>query len=233
MRQDEQTTPAGSVDLSSTSVPIRAREYSLRRFSTLPPQAIVIAASTGGTQALLTLLQNAEHYLAKLPVFIVLHVQASFTSSIITQIRNATSLKVHVPAHGEGPKPGELYLAPGNLHMRLLRMGDMPVICHADLPPENFCKPSADVLFRSAAQTYGAGTLAVVLTGMGSDGLAGSRAIVEAGGSVIVQDEATSVVWGMPGAVAQEGLAAAIQPVDKLGQTVSSLILRTAGRGAA
>jgi two-component system chemotaxis response regulator CheB len=211
----------------------RRHDYALRRFSTTPPQALVIAASTGGTQAIVTLLHAAAHYISRLPVFIVLHVQASFTSSIIAQIQAATGLTVRVPAHGEGPKPGEVYLAPGNLHMRLLRMGDMPVICHADLPPENFCKPSADVLFRSAAQTYGAGTLAVVLTGMGADGLAGSRAVVEAGGSVIVQDEATSVVWGMPGAVAENGLAAAIQPIDKLGQTIASLILRTTARGAA
>jgi two-component system chemotaxis response regulator CheB len=227
MNPDQSGTSAGS------SPPVRRHDYRLRRFSTTAPQALVIAASTGGTQALLTLLRSATHYISRLPVFIVLHVQASFTSSIIAQIQSSTGLPVRVPAHGEGPKPGELYLAPGNLHMRLLRMGDMPVICHADLPPENFCKPSADVLFRSAAQTYGAGTLAVVLTGMGADGLVGARAVVEAGGSVIVQDEATSVVWGMPGAVAEDGLAAAIQPIDKLGQTIASLILRTATRGAA
>jgi two-component system chemotaxis response regulator CheB len=226
MQPEQADTSAGA------SPSARRHDYSLRRFSTVPPQALVIAASTGGTQALLTLLRSAAHYLARVPVFIVLHVQASFTSSIIAQIRSSTGLPARVPAHGEGPKPGEIYLAPGNLHMRLLRMGDMPVICHADLPPENFCKPSADVLFRSAAQTYAGATLAVVLTGMGSDGLAGSRAIVEAGGSVLVQDEATSVVWGMPGAVAQEGLAAAIQPIDKLGQTIASVILRTSARGA-
>lgn len=212
--------------------PVRGKEISLRRFSTVAPQALVIAASTGGTQALLTFLAGVSDYLSRLPVFIVLHVQASFTGSIISQIQAATRLGVRVPQHGEGPKPGELYLAPGSMHMRLLRMGDMPVICHADGPPENFCKPSADVLFRSAAQTYGGATLGVVLTGMGCDGLAGSRAIVEAGGSIVVQDEATSVVWGMPGAVALEGLAAAVQPIEKLGQTVASLILRANTRGA-
>lgn len=207
-----------------------ARDPATRRFSSEPPSALVIAASTGGPEALLKVLEDSARYLARIPVFIVLHVPANFTGVIVEQIARATGLVARVPAHGEAPHNGEIYLSPGNLHLRLLRMGEMPVICLADGPPENFCKPSADVLFRSAAQTYGAGTLGVVLTGMGADGLAGARAIVEAGGSIIVQDEASSVVWGMPWAVAAAGLAAAVQPVGRIGSTIASLIMRTKAR---
>ena len=105
-----------------------------------------------------------------------------------------------------------------------MRFGSSLVISHEDSLPENFCKPSVDVLFRSAAQAYGLAALGLILTGMGADGLAGSRAIVEAGGSVIAQDEASSVVWGMPGAVARAGLASAILPLPKIAAVIAGLL---------
>lgn len=117
--------------------------------------------------------------------------------------------------------------------MRLLRLGASLAIFHKDSPPENFCKPSVDVLFRSAAAAYGPSALGLVLTGMGSDGLAGSRAIVAAGGSLIAQDEASSVVWGMPGAVVQAGLASAVLPLARIAVTISGLLKGARSRGVA
>ena len=117
--------------------------------------------------------------------------------------------------------------------MRLLRMGSSLAICHKDSQPENFCKPSVDVLFRSTAAVYGPSTLGLILTGMGTDGLAGSRAIAAAGGSLIAQDESSSVVWGMPGAVAHAGLASAVLPLNRIAATVGDLLNGLRPRGVA
>jgi two-component system chemotaxis response regulator CheB len=119
---------------------------------------------------------------------------------------------------------GEVWIAPGGHHLELHRTGVEPTLKVVDSPPENSCRPAADVLFRSAAKVHGAGTLAVVMTGMGHDGLAGAAAIDAAGGQIIVQDEATSVVWGMPGAVATKGLAHAIVPLGGLAGAISSTV---------
>jgi two-component system chemotaxis response regulator CheB len=120
-------------------------------------------------------------------------------------------------------------LAPGGRHMELAGMLISPRIRLTDAPPENSCRPSADVLFRSAVRLWGAGTLGVVLTGMGRDGLAGSRAVVEAGGRVVVQDEFTSVVWGMPGEVAKAGLADAVLPLGQIGVEIGLRLERRPG----
>jgi two-component system chemotaxis response regulator CheB len=198
--------------------------FTLRQFSPCIPRAVFIGASTGGPQALAHVLESMAPCLANLPVFVVLHVPADFTSLVTTNIARVTKMETRAAQHGEQVKPGKIYFAPGNVHIRVLRMGETPVIVHSDGPPENFCKPAVDVLFRSAAQSFGAGALGIVLTGMGVDGLAGSRAVVEAGGAVIAQDEATSVVWGMPGAVATAGLAAAVLPLDRISPAVHGLM---------
>lgn len=195
----------------------------LRRFSSCAPRALFIGASTGGPQALARLLEGLSPFLADMPVFVVLHMPANFTSLVTANIARVARLEARAGLHGEQARPGRIYFAPGDVHMRVLRVGETPVIVHSDAPPENFCKPAVDVLFRSAAQSYGPGALAIVLTGMGSDGLAGSRAIVEAGGAVIAQDELTSVVWGMPGAIANNGLAAAVLPLEEIAPAVGNL----------
>jgi two-component system chemotaxis response regulator CheB len=222
-----QKTDSGSVASARPSAIV------LRPFAPCVPAALTIAASTGGLEALQTVLEGAGPYLSKVPVFIVLHMPTGFTNAVTNQIVHATGLQTRAPAHGERVQPGHIYVAPANIHMRLLRVGDTPIICHADGPPENFCKPAADVLFRSAAQAYQSATLGIVLTGMGADGLAGSRAIVDAGGTVIVQDEASSVVWGMPGAVAAAGLASAVLPVQRIAPMITSLLMGLKARGAA
>jgi two-component system chemotaxis response regulator CheB len=208
-------------------------ELPLRRFSPCTPSALFIGASTGGPQALATLFKELAPHLDAVPVFVVLHMPTDFTSVVAAQIERLTGRATIVAKHGESPCPGTIYFAPGGTHMRLLRLGSSLAIVHKDSPPENFCKPSVDVLFRSAAAAYGPSTLGLVLTGMGTDGLAGSRAIVAAGGSLIVQDEASSVVWGMPGAVAQAGLASAILPLARIAVTISGLLKGSRSRGAA
>ncbi len=113
-----------------------------------------------------------------------------------------------------------MLVAPGGRHLRLVREGNQVLAATDEGSPVNFCRPSVDVIFGSVAAIYGASALAVVLTGMGADGLAGAASIVESGGNVFAQDQATSVVWGMPGAVAKRGLCAAIEPVEELARLV-------------
>ena len=129
---------------------------------------------------------------------------------------------------GEIVKEGHIYLAPGNYHMVLEAFGAGSVIRLNQDPPENFCRPSVDPMLRSLAEIYGPGLLTIILTGMGSDGQKGAQVAVEAGGSVIAQDEATSVVWGMPGAVATSGLCSAVLPLKEIGPNVRKLVMRSA-----
>ena len=126
--------------------------------------------------------------------------------------------------NGEVLKPGHIYVAPGGLHMIVDKDGGQVVARLSDAPPVNFCKPAVDPLFDSVAKIYGSATLAVVLTGMGHDGAAGVRTIAAGGGSVIAQDEATSVVWGMPGAAAQTGMCCEILPITRIGPKISGLL---------
>ncbi len=195
--------------------------FALRRFAALTPRIIAIGASTGGPQALVALLARLAPHLSNAPVVVVLHMPAGFTETIVGEIGRATGLPTRAPTNGEEMKPGCIYIAPGDVHMKVLKLGDISILAFSDGPAENFCKPAVDVLFRSVADSFGPGALALVLTGMGVDGLAGARRIVEAGGAVVVQDEASSAVWGMPGAIARDGLASAIAPVDRLADIVA------------
>jgi len=194
------------------------------RFSPICPRMIVIGTSTGGPQALSTMLERLSPHLDAVPVVIVLHMPPSFTSVVAGQIERATGRATTAAVNGERPQPGRIYFAPGDRHLRIVKVGEEMALCYLDAPPENFCRPSVDVLFRTAAHYYGSGLLGVVLTGMGVDGLNGARAIVRNGGSVIAQDEESSVVWGMPGAVAREGLAAAVLPPVEIARTIAGLL---------
>ena len=167
---------------------------------------IVMAVSTGGPNALAELIPALPGDLP-VPVLIVQHMPAMFTKMLAERLSNSSAVKVEEAAAGTICKPGQVWIAPGGFHMTVAKVG---TDYHLELnqnPPENSCRPAADVLFRSAATVNGASTLAVVLTGMGEDGLIGCRFIHQAGGQVIVQDKATSVVWGMPGAVAKANIA--------------------------
>ncbi len=220
----------------SLSVPRRQSASAFRLASPVPdfglgrlpqpgPRIIVIGASTGGPQALSIVLKGLIPAIEEVPVFIVLHIPPEFTGVISSHIERVTGLPTHPAQQGEEIAKGHIYISPGKLHLGISRFGDRGVVTLSDDPPENYCKPSVDVLFRGAAKAYGEQVIGIVLTGMGSDGLAGSRAIVSAGGMVIAQDAATSTVWGMPRSVVDEGLAHAVLSVEAIGPTVCGLML--------
>lgn len=195
------------------------------------PQVLVMGVSTGGPAALDVLLPELPARFP-LPVLIVQHMPEVFTRLLAERLSRRCPLHVCEAAGGMPALPGSVYIARGNWHMETLASArpGAPVTLHLTQdPPENHCRPAVDTLFRSAARAYGAGVLAVVLTGMGYDGLAGSRVILEHGGSVLAQDQATSTVWGMPGAVAQAGLAYKVLPL----RAIAPEILRVAGAAAA
>jgi two-component system chemotaxis response regulator CheB len=146
-----------------------------------------------------------------------------FTSILAERLARATGRETKEGVQGEPLKPGTIYVAPGSHHMTVVR-GAQPALRIGNEPPVHFCRPAVDPLFASVAAAYGPATLGIVLTGMGYDGAAGSRAIAEAGGSVIAQDEASSVVWGMPGAAAAVGAVAAMLPPPEIAATLAKLI---------
>ena len=183
----------------------------------LRPTAIVIGASTGGPQALPVVIHDLAALIPFVPVLIALHIPPEFTQAVATRIEKLAGHAPLIPHDGAPLTAGHVYLSPGDRHLALGRCDGKVVIKLLDTPPENFCKPSIDVLFRSAADAFGAGLVAIVLTGMGSDGLAGTRAIASAGGKVIAQDANTSAVWGVPRLVANEGLANAVLPLKEIG----------------
>lgn len=177
--------------------------------------AITIGVSTGGPNALAELLPALPADLP-VPVYVVQHMPPTFTRFLAERLDRHCSLTVREAVGGERPTAGEVWIAPGGQHLVVGSDRTGPVLRISDAPPENSCRPAADVLFRSVLSVYGASCLAVVMTGMGQDGLLGATAIRDAGGRVLAQDEATSVVWGMPGAVVHHGVAAAVLPLDKL-----------------
>jgi two-component system chemotaxis response regulator CheB len=191
------------------------------------PSVVVIGVSTGGPAALDVLLPALPAGFP-LPVLIVQHMPEVFTRLLAERLNSRCKLNVREGVEGELVQPGMIYIARGNWHMEIMpaaHRGAASIHLNQNAQ-ENHCRPAADVLFRSAANHYGAAVLAVVLTGMGSDGLIGCRQIRAQGGTVLAQDRATSVVWGMPGAVAHENLAHKILPLAVIGPE----IVRLAGR---
>jgi two-component system chemotaxis response regulator CheB len=187
-----------------------------RAFSVQAPRALVIGSSTGGPQALMTLVTELGTVIDRFPVLITQHMPPTFTTILAEHLARSSHRPALEAVDGEIVKAGRIYLAPGGRHMRVVRHGSDAVIALDDGPPVNFCKPAVDPMFCSAIDVWQGGVLAVVLTGMGSDGMRGGKEIVAAGGSVIAQDEATSVVWGMPGAAANAGICAAILPLNQI-----------------
>lgn len=199
-------------------------------------ELLVIGVSTGGPSALEGMLPLLPKDFA-VPILIVQHMPRLFTGALAERLDRICKMPVQQARDGARIGPGEIWLAPGDTHMEVVhgagpkRAGafDPAVRLHQG-PPLNSCCPSVDYLFRSAATMYGAGTLALVMTGMGSDGFEGAKAVQAAGGVVLAQDEATSAVWGMPGRVAKEGVATAVLALPML---AGALMMRVAeGRGA-
>jgi two-component system, chemotaxis family, protein-glutamate methylesterase/glutaminase len=178
---------------------------------------VVIGISTGGPSALVEVIPRLPITL-EVPVLVVQHMPPMFTRLLAERLDRATPIQVSEAAGGEGLGPGRCFIAPGDRHLAVggrLASSDCHVVID-DGPRENSCRPAVDVLFRTAAEAYGPHLLAVVMTGMGQDGLRGAEAVIAAGGRVLAQDEATSVVWGMPGAVVRAGLAEAVLALDDI-----------------
>lgn len=195
----------------------------LRQMPLTPPRVLVIGASTGGPQALNRLVVQIDTVIQRAPVLITQHMPPTFTAVLAEHLARVSKFPVREATDGEEVNAGAIYLAPGGKHMKVERRDGTAVIAIDDGPMVNFCKPAVDPLFASAAQVWGNKVLALVLTGMGSDGLAGAKEIVAAGGYVIAQDEETSVVWGMPGQVTTAGLCSAVLPLPEIGGRITRL----------
>lgn len=192
-------------------------------FSTQTPRALLIGSSTGGPQALMTLISEIGPVIDRVPVLITQHMPPTFTTILAEHLARSSRRPAHEGIDGEPVKAGQIYLAPGGQHMRVARRGGSVVIALDDGPPVNYCKPAVDPLFASAVEVWQGAMLGVVLTGMGSDGMRGGKEIVAAGGNIIAQDEASSVVWGMPGSAANAGICSAILPLGQIGSKLVRL----------
>jgi two-component system chemotaxis response regulator CheB len=189
----------------------------------LIPEAIFIGSSTGGPEALREIIEGLAGKL-NVPVFITQHMPPMFTKILADHLTKQTKASVVEASDGLQAQPGIFYIAPGDRHMIINKKLGVTRINLSDAPPENFCRPAVDPMFRSAAETYGEKALAVVLTGMGQDGLHGAKPLVTAGAQLIAQDEETSVVWGMPGAIARAGLATACKPIQQIAPAILNIM---------
>lgn len=187
------------------------------------PAVLGIGSSTGGPNALEAFLSDLPGDLG-IPIVLVQHMPEGFTRLLADRLNVKTPFGAMEAKGGEVLVPNCIYIAPGDRHLQVERHHE-GIRLQTNLgPPENSCRPAVDVLFRSLAEVYGDATLAVVLTGMGQDGMLGAERIVKAGGRVVVQDEASSVVWGMPGAVARAGLADRVLPLDALAAEIATRV---------
>jgi two-component system chemotaxis response regulator CheB len=228
-RHEEETT--SNVDAGSSAQ--KGRMADVSEATNAPIEVVVIGVSTGGPSALEQLLPRLPMDFL-VPVMIVQHMPKLFTGVLAERLDKICALRVAEAYDGAVIRPGTIWLAPGDAHMevgeRRLSLGEgddgsrRRRICLNHQEPLNHCRPSVDYLFHSAARMYGAGTLALVLTGMGSDGLAGARAVHEGGGVVLAQDEATSAVWGMPGRVSEAGIASATLPLPALARELKQRV---------
>ncbi len=190
------------------------------------PDVIAIGSSTGGPQALFSVLSTMKAGTVRQPILITQHMPPTFTTILAEHISRVSGWQAAEGVDGEPVVSGRVYIAPGDYHMIVEQKGAERVIRLNKNPPENFCRPSVDPMLRSMAQVWGRRVLVVILTGMGSDGLRGGQAVVEAGGTIIAQDEASSVVWGMPGAVATAGICSAVLPLTDIPQHVMRMATR-------
>jgi two-component system chemotaxis response regulator CheB len=202
-------------------VPTQGAPIKLRAASSVKPQIVAIGSSTGGPQALNTVVTALAPQL-NVPVLITQHMPATFTAILAETLARHSGLKCVEGASGMMLEPGHVYVAPGDHHMLIKGRGGPIVLTQT--PPENFCRPAVDPMFRSVADAYGPAALAVVLTGMGADGREGAKAIAGANGTILTQDEATSVVWGMPASVAHAGVASAVLPLSSVGTEMRKLL---------
>lgn len=201
----------------------------LRPLGGMPPRVLAIGSSTGGPQALFKVLGDMRGALKNLPVLVTQHMPATFTTLLAEHLARVSGMPCKEGVDKAPVQPGHIHVAPGGYHMEVVRNDrDAPIIRLTQEEPENFCRPSVNPMLRSASDVYGARTLALILTGMGSDGLAGAEKVAASGGTVIAQDKESSVVWGMPGAVTGKGLCSAVLPLMQIAPYLRDNILRTA-----
>lgn len=215
LRANAQTKP--------TRAPLPPSLVGLRPVGRQKPALLAIGSSTGGPQALFQLVQGLGKRLP-VPVVLTQHMPATFTPILADHLTKLGCLPCHEAKHGEKLEPGQIYLAPGDHHLLIEQAGSGARAMLSSDPPENFCRPAVDPMLRSAVAALSGRVLVVMLTGMGQDGLAGTRLVIDGGGTAIAQDEATSVVWGMPGAIAQAGLCHAVLPIAQLAPKILTIL---------
>ncbi len=221
------TTRAEAAPPRTIAAPVSSSSASKYRQAG-PVDVVAIGVSTGGPNALAALLPSLPADFP-VPVLIVQHMPPVFTKLLADRLSSQSTLKVVEASPGDEVKPGQVYVAPGNFHMTVSRDARGVRIGTNQDPPENSCRPAVDVLFRSVVHVYGGATLGVILTGMGQDGLRGCETIREVAGQIVAQDEASSVVWGMPGYVVRAGLADSTLPLSEIALD----IIRRVNRGRA
>lgn len=208
----------GEQNTQWSPVPAVNARFTFRKASSVQPRVLAIGASTGGPAALTKVFEDMKSQLVNVPVLVAQHMPPTFTALLGEKLAQLSGLKGGEAMAGEPVVAGRLYVAPGGKHMRVAKGSGGLVIALDDGPPINHCKPAVDPLFESIARHFGSSALAAILTGMGADGAAGSLVIADAGGTVFTQDEASSVVWGMPGATASAGACTAIVNLNKMGE---------------
>jgi two-component system, chemotaxis family, protein-glutamate methylesterase/glutaminase len=184
------------------------------------PSAIAIASSTGGPQALQAVLDGLKGHMPNIPIFITQHMPPVFTKYLADSLASSHSIKCIEAQDNMEVTPGTVYIAPGDYHMLVKKNGFTAQIQLSKSPHENFCRPSAEPMLRSIKEAYGNKVLVVILTGMGQDGLSGATDFANSGGVVIAQDNASSVVWGMPGAVCEAGITSGVYPLPKIADRI-------------
>src|SRR5580704_1960457 len=189
-------------------------------------EIVAIGTSTGGPNALAEVLPRIPNDFP-VPIVVVQHMPPIFTRLLAARLASRSAIPIEEGSAGAVLSAGHAWIAPGNFHMKVIRVGLSSRLNLNQGPPENSCRPAVDVLFRSVAAAYGANVLGVVMTGMGADGVLGAQDIRDAGGDVIIQDEASSVVWGMPGLVHASGLADAAYPLDHLATEITRRVLQS------
>ena len=220
----EKRVPAAAAPAAQQST---AAAPALRAVGRETPQALAIGSSTGGPQALFKFLGDLPKSI-QLPILLTQHMPPTFTTILAEHIRRSTGWDCVEAADGMPVLGGRVHLARGDHHMRVTGTAAKPVLKLDQGPQENFCRPSVEPMMRSIIEVWGGRVLAVILTGMGHDGQKGCAELVQAGGTVVAQDEATSVVWGMPGAVARAGLCSAVLPIGEIAPWVQKQIMRRA-----
>ncbi len=215
------STPLPRPSLLSPQQPIQLRSHTPE-----PPDVIAIGSSTGGPQALFSLLGTMRSGTVRQPILITQHMPATFTTILAEHISRVSGWDAKEGVDGEVIKSGRVYIAPGDFHMLVEPKGADKVIRLNKNPPENFCRPAVDPMLRSISAAYGKRVLVAILTGMGSDGAKGGQVVVQNGGTVVAQDEASSVVWGMPGAAANAGICSAVMPLPEIAPWMMKLAAR-------